>query len=228
MEQQSEQKIELVGKNNFKIIQDQFNYRFSLDSILLAEFIKLKYKEKMMDLGTGCGIIPMMVYDPDKECTIYGVEIQDCLADIARKNVSLNHLEDKMIMIREDMRNLPKGFKAESFDVVTANPPYITKGRGKQSERGEQLLARHEINVTMEDLVSIGYYLLKKRGRFYLIHRADCLVPVMMVLKKYLLEPKLLQFVYTRKDGLAKRFLLEARKEGGTELKVLQPIFLKR
>lgn len=220
------QTIEFLGKNNFKIIQDQSNYRFSIDSILLSDFVNLRNKERIIDLGTGCGIIPLMIYNPAKDCTIYAVEIQERLAAIADKNIFLNHLEDKIVIIKDDMKNLKDRFKGESFDVVTANPPYIPQGKGKASEKDEQLLARHEVNVTMDRLISICHYLLKKRGRFYLVHRADSLIPIIIILKKYHLEPKLLQFVYTKKNNMAKRFLLEARKEGGTELKVLTPLFL--
>ncbi len=197
-----------------------------MDSILLARFVKLKNKEKIMDLGTGCGIIPLMIYDSKKNNTIYAVEIQEKLAGIAERNVSLNNLENKISILHDDIRKLKVRFHSESFDVITANPPYIPAGKGKLSASDDQLLARHEINMTLDDMALISRYLLKKRGRFYLVHRADCLIPVIMALKKYNLEPKVLQFVYTMKNHQSKRFLIEARKNGGTELKVMAPLFL--
>ena len=197
-----------------------------MDSILLAQFVKLKNKEKVMDLGTGCGIIPLMIYDSKKNNTIYAVEIQEKLAGIAERNVSLNNLENKISILHDDIRKLKVRFHSESFDVITANPPYIPAGKGKLSASDDQLLARHEINMTLDDMALISHYLLKKRGRFYLVHRADCLIPVIMALKKYNLEPKVLQFVYTMKNHQSKRFLIEARKNGGTELKVMAPLFL--
>ncbi len=218
--------IEILGNNKLRIIQDKNNYCFSQDSILLSGFVKVRYGERVIDLGTGCAIIPLMIYNPTKKNTIFAVEIQEKLANIARRNVSLNNLEESISVISDDMRNLFKQFQSESFDVATANPPYIPLGKGKQNVRNSQLLARHEVNIDLESLISICHFLLKKRGRLYLIHRADRFVPVVMLLKKYQFEPKLLQFIHTRKNEKAKRFLIESRKEGGTELEVLSPRLL--
>jgi tRNA1Val (adenine37-N6)-methyltransferase len=220
--------IESLGKNQLKIIQDKNNYRFSMDSVILARFVHTKKREKIIDLGTGCGIIPLLIYNQSINNYIYAIEIQEKLADIAKRNVILNHLEENICVINDDIKNLKKQFPGEFFDVTTVNPPYIQAGKGKISETTEQLLARHEINMTLDNMAAISSYLLKKRGRFYLIHRADRLISVIMALKKYRLEPKTLQFVYTRKNNTARRFLLEARKNGGTELKVLAPLFLDR
>ncbi len=218
--------IESLVKNQLKIIQDKHSYRFSLDSILLAQFVSTKNKEKVIDLGTGCGIIPLLVYDANKRNTIYAVEIQEHLVGIAQRNIALNHLENQIYILHDDIRNLRDQFRSESFDVITANPPYIPAGKGKQSATDAQLMARHEINMTLDSMILICSYLLKKRGRLYLIHRADSLIPLIITLKKYQLEPKVLQFVFTKRNQHAKRFLVEARKEGGTELKVLAPLFL--
>ncbi|MFW5804082.1 MAG: tRNA1(Val) (adenine(37)-N6)-methyltransferase [bacterium] len=220
--------IESLGENQLKIIQDKKSYRFSLDSILLAQFVNTKNREKIIDLGTGSGIIPLMIYNSNKNNKIYAVEIQQKLADIAQRNIVLNHLENQVHVIHDDMKNLKNQFCNESFDVIITNPPYIPAGKGKLSATDEQLLARHEINMNLETMMSICSYLLKKRGRLYLVHRADSLIPVIMILKKYLLEPKTLKFVYTKKNNNAKRFLIEASKDGGTELKVLAPLFLNQ
>lgn len=199
-----------------------------MDSVVLANFVNTKTKEKILDLGTGCGIIPLLIYDENKDNSIYAVEIQEKLADLAKRNVILNHLENHVFVINDDIKNLKKQFLGEFFDVITVNPPYIPVGKGKFSATDEQLLARHEINMTLENIASISSYLLKKRGRFYLVHRADSLIPVTMALKNNRLEPKILKFIYTVKNNNARRFLLEARKEGGSELKVPAPLFLKR
>jgi len=168
-----------------------------------------------------------MIYNASKNNIIYAVEIQEKLANIAKKSVILNNLEGKIIVLHDDIRNLMNNFSHEYFDVVTVNPPYIPAGKGKVSAKEEQLLARHEININIENMFAICGQLLKKRGRIYLIHRADSLVQVIMVLKKYLLEPKILKFIYTSKNQKAKRVLIEARKEGGSELKVLPPLVIK-
>ncbi len=218
--------IEQLGKSQLKIIQHKDSYRFSLDSLLLSQFVKVKNREKIIDLGTGCGIIPLMIYHPTQRNRIYGVEIQDKLVRIAQKNVMINHLENQISILHDDAKNLRRQFHNEFFDVITTNPPYIAFGKGKISMKDDERLARHEILLTLENIMSICSFLLKKGGRLYLIHRADSFIPVVMSLKKYHLEPKLLQFVFTRKNHHATRFLLEARKEGGTELRVLTPLFL--
>jgi len=222
------EKIETLEKNQLKIIQDENNYRFSLDSILLSKFINIKNRERVIDLGTGCGIIPLMIYDPKKNNIIYAVEIQKKMVDIANKNVMLNNLENNIHVIHDDVQNLKNLFRNQFFDVVTANPPYIPIGKGKLNAIKEQKLARHEINLNFESMVSICSYLLKKRGRLYFIHRADNLISIITTLKKYILEPKILKFVYTGSNEKqnAKRVLIEAIKDGGTELKVEKPIFL--
>lgn len=199
-----------------------------MDSVILAKFVHTKSREKIIDLGTGCGVIPLLIYNPNVDNFIYAIEIQEKLADIAKRNVVLNHLENNICVINDDIRNLKQQFPGEFFDVITVNPPYIPAGKGRMSATDEQLLARHEINMTLENMAAIGSYLLKKRGRFYLIHRADSLIPVIMALKRYRLEPKTLKFVYTRKNNNARRFILEARKNGGTELTVPAPMFLDR
>ncbi len=218
--------IEHLGEYQLKLIQSKNNYCFSIDAILLAEFIKTKKWEKIIDLGTGCGIIPLLIYRPNKKNTIYGVEIQDNLASIARRNILLNCLEEEIFILHDDINNLREKFSGETFDIITTNPPYNPGGRGKIISNHEQLIARHEIHIDLESILKISNYLLKKGGRIYFIHRADIFVPILTALKKNNFEPKILQFIYTKKDKEAKRFLLEARKEGGTELKVLPPIFL--
>lgn len=169
-----------------------------------------------------------MIYDPTKNNIIYAVEIQKKMADIANKNVKLNNLENNIHVIHDDVLNLKNLFCNQFFDVVTANPPYIPIGKGKLNEIKEQILARHEIHLNIESMISISSYLLKKRGRLYFIHRVDNLVSIITTLKKYTLEPKVLKFVYTGSNEKqnAKRVLIEARKDGGTELKVEKPIFL--
>ena len=225
---QSGEIIESLGEYQLKVIQNKHSYCFSVDSILLAQFIKIKKRETIIDLGTGCGIIPFLIYHPEKKNLIYGVEIQEKLASLAKKSISLNNLDKEIFIIQEDINNLREKFSGEYFDVITVNPPYIPGGRGKSSSNNEQLIARHEININLDNILKISSYLLKQRGRFYLIHRADFFIPVIMALKKHSFEPKVLQFIYTKKDREAKRFLCEARKEGGTELKVLTPIFLEQ
>lgn len=228
MKLQSGEIIESLGKFQLKIIQNKNSYCFSVDSMLLAQFIKIKKGEKIIDLGTGCGVIPLLIYHPEKKNLIYGVEIQENLVSLARRNVCLNSLDKEILIIKADINNLREEFSGEYFDVITVNPPYIPEGRGKSSSNNEQLIARHEKNINLDNILKMSKYLLKKGGRFYFIHRADIFVPVITALKKYSFEPKVLQFIYTKKDKEARRFLCEARKEGGTELKVLTPIFLEQ
>ncbi len=193
----------------------------------MSNFIVLKKREKVIDFGTGCGIIPLMIYDKEKNNEIYAIEIQEKLAKLALKNVEINNLQQEIHIINNDIKNLKNVFPGEKFNVITANPPFMSLGRGKQNSTEDQLLARHEINIDLDSIFQISNYLLKRRGRLYIIHRADYLVPLIVKLKNNNLEPKLINIVYTKQGQSAKRVLIEARKDGGTELKILPPLYLK-
>ena len=220
------EKIEDLQDKGLKIIQASDTYRFSVDSILLLDFIRLKNYEKIIDLGTGSGIIPLLLFGKRKGLAIYGIEIQEDLADMARRSVELNKLQNSITIIQEDFRNLKNIFKNQQFDVVVSNPPYISVGQGKINPSNSKAIARHEIKGDLEDIISVSNYLLKDKGRIYLIYRSAKLIKLIITLKKYGIEPKVIKFIYPGPGENANLVLLEGIKSGKEELKIEDPIFL--
>jgi len=221
------EKIEDLGDKGLKIIQARDSYRFSVDSILLVNFIRVKNYEQVIDLGTGSGIIPLLLFGKRKGLSIYGVEIQEDLADMAKRSVELNKLQDHITLIREDFRNIKKIFKSNQFDVVISNPPYISLGQGKISPLSSKAIARHEIKGNLEDLISASNYLLKNKGRIYLVYKSNKLIELVVNLKEYDIEPKVIKFIHPRPGEDANMVLLEGIKGGKGELKIENPLFLK-
>lgn len=219
------EKIEDLGDKELKIIQARDSYRFSVDSILLLNFIRVKNYEKIIDLGTGSGIIPLLLFGKRKGLSIYGIEIQKDLADMARRSVELNKLQNYITIIQEDFRNLKNIFKNQQFDVVVSNPPYISLGQGKINPLSSRAIARHEIKGDLEDIISVSNYLLKNKGRIYLIYKSSKLVKLIITLKKYSIEPKVVKFIHPRQGESANLVLLEGVKKGKEELKIEDPIF---
>lgn len=219
------EKIEDLGDKELKIIQARDSYRFSVDSILLLNFIRVKNYEKIIDLGTGSGIIPLLLFGKRKGLSIYGIEIQKDLADMARRSVELNKLQNYITIIQADFRNLKNIFKNQQFDVVVSNPPYISLGHGKINPLSSRAIARHEIKGNLEDIISVSNYLLKNKGRIYLIYKSTKLVKLIIALKKYSIEPKVVKFIHPRQGESANLVLLEGVKKGKEELKIEDPIF---
>jgi tRNA1Val (adenine37-N6)-methyltransferase len=219
------EKIEDLEDKGLKIIQANDSYRFSVDSILLLNFIRVKNYEKIVDLGTGSGIIPLLLFGKSKGLSIYGIEIQKDLADMARRSVELNKLQNDITIIQEDFRNLKNIFRNQEFDVVVSNPPYISLGQGKINPSSSRAIARHEIKGDLEDIIYVSNYLLKNKGRIYLIYRSAKLIKLVIALKKYGIEPKVVKFIHSRQGENANLVLLEGVKRGKEELKIENPIF---
>ena len=219
------EKIEDLGDKGLKIIQASDSYRFSVDSILLLNFIRVKNYEKIIDLGTGSGIIPLLLFGKRKGLSIYGVEIQKDLADMARRSVELNKLQNGITIIQEDFRNLKNIFKNQQFDVVVSNPPYISLRQGKINPSSSRAIARHEIKGDLEDIISVSNYLLKNKGKIYLIYRSTKLIKLILTLRKYGIEPKVIKFIHPRLGENANLVLLEGIKGGKEDLKTEYPVF---
>lgn len=215
----------LEGK--LQVLQKKKGYRFSIDALLLSQFVMIRKNEKVIDLGTGCGILPLLLSKTTKASTFVGVEIQKDLFECARKNVLLNHLEERITILQQDYRELKRFFPPNSFDVVLSNPPYRKPLTGRINPSIEKAIARHEIKGSLEDLVSLTSYLLPPKGRFYLIFPAFRTVDLLVALRKVRLEPKRLQFVYSRIGENAKFVLTESIKESGVELMIMEPLTLQ-
>jgi len=211
---------------SLQIIQKKRGYRFSVDTVLLSQFIRIRKGEKTIDLGTGCGILPLLLSQTTKAHSFVGVEIQEGLAELAKRNVLLNQLQNRITILHKDLRALRHHFLPGSFQVAFSNPPYREFLAGRLNPSTEKAIARHEIQGTLDDLLAMASYLLPPKGRCYLIYPASRAVDLLITLRKRNLEPKRLQFVYPRKEEEAKFVLTEALKTRGIELKILPPLIL--
>lgn len=213
---------------NMKIIQRNDFQNFTLDSVLLADFLKINRKsKKILDIGTGCGIIPLLL-SQRTTAEITGIEIYKEMSEIAKRNITNNSLQEKITIINEDIKNYRNIFKRDQFDTVVTNPPYFEfKGDVNQVNRLEQLAyARHNVNITLEEIIKISAFLLKNSGSFSLVFRSERLVEVLALLTEYKLEPKRLKICFTKRSGAAKISLIEAIKAAERGLKIEPPLFV--
>jgi tRNA1Val (adenine37-N6)-methyltransferase len=222
----SNETLDTLLNGSLQILQRKKGYRFSVDAALLSQFIRIRKDEKVIDLGTGCGVLPLLLSQTTKAHSFVGVEIQKGLAELARKNVVLNHLDHRISILHKDLRKLREFFLPGSFHVVLSNPPYRKYRTGRVNPSVEKAIARHEIKGTLEDSISIASYLLPPKGRCYLIFPALRTVDLLVTLRSKKLEPKRLQFVYPRIEEDAKFILVESLKASGVELKIMEPLIL--
>jgi tRNA1Val (adenine37-N6)-methyltransferase len=218
--------LETFGESKLHILQKKRGYRFSVDAILLSEFVRIRKDEKAIDLGAGCGILVLLLSQTTKVRSFLGVEVQKTLSDLAEKNVVLNHFQHRIMILHEDYRTLPRIFPAGSFHVVVSNPPYRKFRSGRVNPSQERAIARHEIYGTIDDLVSVAAYLLPPKGRFYLIFPASRTVDAIAGLRRNMLEPKRIRFVHPYAGAGAKFILVESVKDSGVELKIMAPLIL--
>lgn len=209
-----------------KVLQKKKGYRFSIDAILLSQFIHIRKNEKAIDLGTGCGILPLLLSKITKGRSFIGVEIQKSLAECAQRNVTLNHLEERISILHQDYRELKNIFPSGSFDVVFSNPPYQRLRTGRINLSEEKAIARHEINGTIHELTQVASYLLRQKGRCYLIFSSSRFVDLVVALRKSQLEPKRLQLIYPKPRDPSRFVLIESIKASGVELTIMPPMIL--
>ncbi|MEW6601882.1 MAG: tRNA1(Val) (adenine(37)-N6)-methyltransferase [Nitrospirota bacterium] len=224
MNQDTEETLDSI--RDIKIIQAKDGYRFSIDAVLLENFMSAKRLHRGVELGAGSGIISILLASRLKGPKIIAVEVQKSLAERARRNVGLNNLDGRIEIIANDMRALKKMFPANTFDFVFSNPPFRKPKTGRLSKYEERAVARHEIEITLADLIKTASYLLKHSGRFYLIYHPFRLAELIEMLRKSKLEPKRMRFVHSKKGDEAKMVLIEAVKGSGTWLKVDPPLYL--
>ncbi len=223
----ADERLDTLFNGKLQVIQKKKGYRFSIDAVLLSQFVKIRKDERVIDLGTGCGILPLLLSQTTKARSFVGVEIQGGLAECAKKNVLLNHLEDRMSILQQDFRELGKTFAPGSFDVALSNPPYRKYRSGRINPSMEKAIARHEMRGTLEELISVVSYLLTVKGRCYVIFPATRTVDLLVVMRSRKLEPKRLRLVHPRIGEDAKFILAEAIKTSGVELKVTPPLILE-
>ena len=217
--------LDILCNNRLRMIQKKRGYRFSIDAVILANFITLKKHERVLDIGTGCGIIPIYMAVNGKTNSIIGVEIQEELFDVSQKNILINDTPN-VKFIHGDIKYMERELKRTPFHVVVANPPYTKRHTGRKSNQASRVMARYESQIELSTLVSIASSLLFKKGRFYTIYPSKRLGELIYTAKTYRLEPKRMRFIHPSKEKPANLFLAEFIKEGGIEIKVEKPLYI--
>lgn len=220
------ERLDELHRKGYKIIQDPNRFCFGMDAVLLSAFANVRKNEKVLDIGTGTGIIPILMEARYGGDNYVGIEIQEDVADMASRSVKYNNLEDKISIDNADVKDALKLYGSGFFDVITTNPPYMTVDKGIVNPNDTKALSRHELSVTLEDIVSISSKLLKNKGRFYMIHRPARLVEIMNVMRKYNLELKRIRMVHPYIDKEANMVLIEAMHDGKPFLKVENPLIV--
>lgn len=218
---------DLLGYKNLKIYQDNEYFCFSIDSVLLAHFVKINKKVKnIIDFGTGNAVIPLILSTKTK-VNIVGVEIQKEIYDMALNSVIYNNLAKQIKIINGDIKNLNKVYNHEYFDIVTCNPPYFKyKNTSLVNKNIIKTIARHEININFDEIAKQAAYLLKENGEFVFVHRPDRFLEIIEILKKYKLEIKEIRFVYPKITKDANIILVRCIKNGKVGLKILNPLYV--
>lgn len=220
------ERIDDLQRNGYQIIQDPEKFCFGMDAVLLSGFVKVRPGARVLDMGTGTGIIPILVEAKTQAAQISAIEIQEESADMARRSVRLNGLENKIDIVTGDLREADKFFDAASFDVVTCNPPYMIGQHGLTNPDAPKAIARHEILCTLEDVVRSAAKLLKTGGKFCMVHRPFRLAEIMTAMVQYRLEPKRMRLVYPYADKEPNMVLIEGCRGGRPRMTVEKPLII--
>ncbi|NEW09612.1 tRNA1(Val) (adenine(37)-N6)-methyltransferase [Paenibacillus sp. SYP-B3998] len=221
----STERIDDLLTHDLKIIQSDQVFSFSLDAILLARFCSVAPKGRMIDLCTGNGVIPLLLTTRTR-AKIWGVEIQERVADMAIRNVVLNGLEEQLHMMQGDLRTVVQTLGHGQFDSVTVNPPYLPVPNGEQNINEHIAAARHEIYCTLEDVIAASSKLVKAGGKVAMVHRATRLIDICCLMRQYRLEPKRIRYVHARAGEEAMMVLIEGMKDGKPEVRTLSPLIV--
>lgn len=223
-----DERIDDLQRNGYRIIQKKKGFCFGMDAVLLSGFAQVKEGEVAVDLGTGTGIIPILLEAKTKGKHFTGLEIQEEVAEMAGRSVRLNQLENRIDIVRGDIKEASRLFGKASFDVVTSNPPYMNDNHGLKNPELPKAIARHEVFCTLDDVCREASLLLKSGGRFYMVHRPHRLAEIITALKTYKLEPKRMKLVHPFVDKEANMVLIEAVRGGRSMMKVEAPIIVYR
>lgn len=221
------ERIDDLEFKNLKIIQNKNWFCFGIDSVLLSDFAKeIKNNSQVLDLGTGTGIISILLSKKIQAKKIYGIEIQKEVAEMAKRSILLNNLEKEIEIINKDIKELDEIFNNNSIDAIVTNPPYKKEKSGEKSENLVKLISRHEKTASLEEWIQISFKLLKDKGELYMVHRPERLVDIISLLRKNKLEPKTLQMVYSNVQKEPKLVLIKAVKNAKSFLQVKKPLII--
>ena len=220
------ERLDDLERSNLKIIQHPGVFCFGMDAVLLSGYVSVKKNEVALDLCTGQGIIPILLTAKTSGKHFTGIEIQEGIADMARRSVILNHLEEKVDIICADIKDALDFYKSGSFDVITVNPPYMIGNHGLKNNSETKTIARHEIKTTLNDVLDISKRLLRTNGRLYMVHRPFRLAEIMHSMVERKLEPKRMRFVYPFIDKEPNMVLIEAIKGGNSRVTVEKSLII--
>lgn len=216
--------LQLCG---YEIIQDPERFCFGVDAVLLTDFVKVKPGESVLDLGTGTGVIPILLEAKTQGGHFTGLEIQEESADMARRSVEYNHISEKVNIVTGDIKEAAEIFKTASFDVITTNPPYMLNNHGLKNTGDARTIARHEVLCTLEDILRESAKLLpESKGRFYMVHKPFRLTEILNKMCRFKIEPKRLQFVHPYVDKEPTMVLIEGMKGGKPRVRIEPPIIM--
>ncbi|WP_108993383.1 tRNA1(Val) (adenine(37)-N6)-methyltransferase [Paenibacillus agaridevorans] len=233
-EQREDQKIgllpgermdDLLTDTGLRIIQSREVFSFSLDAVLLSRFASLPKRGRVADLCSGNGVIPILM-SAGTEARMDAIEIQPRLADMARRSVEINGLQEQITVIREDLREYAKTAGNGIYDAITVNPPYMPVTAGDQNVNEHYAIARHEIHCTIEDIASACCRLLRPGGKLFMVHRPSRMLDIVETMRRYRLEPKRIQFVHPNTRSEANMILIEATRDGKPDIRLLPPIMV--
>lgn len=220
------ERLDELQRNGYRIIQNEKKFCFGMDAVLLSGFAQVKPGETVLDLGTGTGIIPILLEAKTEGEHVTGLEISPASVDMARRSVVLNGLEQKVEIVHGDIKEAGSLFKPASFDVITSNPPYMTGQHGLVNPDLDKAAARHELLCTLEDVVKAAAKLVRTGGRFYMVHRPFRLAEIIRTLSEYHLEPKRLRMVYPYVDREPNMVLIESVRGGRPRMTVEKPLIV--
>ena len=209
-----------------RIRQQQGGYRFSIDAVLLAYYARPRPGDRVLDLGTGCGIIPLILAYRCPQITVYGIEVQKKLSDLARFNVSDNRMESQVTILCNDMKSLKSTMISGLVDLVVSNPPYRRSHSGRLNPDYQRAVARHEIAVTLSDLIATAKRILRTSGRFVTIYSAERTAELLTLMRSARIEPKILRSIHSNRKSEAKLVLVEGKKEARTGLRIESSLIL--
>ncbi|MDQ2086366.1 tRNA1(Val) (adenine(37)-N6)-methyltransferase [Herbivorax sp. ANBcel31] len=220
------ERIDDLQYKGLKIIQKEDAFCFGLDAVLVANFTDIKKNDFVVDLGTGTGIIPILIAGKTEAKSILGIEIQEDMAEMAKRSIKLNDIGDRVKIICGDLKKSVDILGSSKFNVIVSNPPYMNAGGGLLSESNTKAVSRHEIFCTLEDVVKASEKLLKPKGQLAMVHRPDRLVDIIWLMRKYSIEPKYMRFVHPSAKKKANLILVKGIKHGRPQLKMMEPLYV--
>lgn len=227
IELKENERIDDLEYKGLKMIQNKEGFCFGIDSILLSDFAKnIKKEARVLDLGTGTGIIATLLCGKTELSEIIGIEVQKEVAEMAKRSIQLNHLENKFRIIQDNIVNLNNYFEKNTFDAIVTNPPYKKIETGIQNEDTRKLISRHEIEANIEDFIKISKDMLKDKGEFYIVYRPERLVDLLSLMRKYKIEAKKIRFVYSNVNAISKLVLVQGIKNARPFLKLESNLYI--